>query len=287
MGLPMLKKLLFLVPALLLLSDSEAKEVSVLVPGEPGQQQLHSSPFENGEKVSYRGSWNGIPLTAVDIRTSSLWLDGKKAFQVDVDARTQKGPDFLWRMRDSVQSVFEAGTFWPRQFVLRQRENSRSTDTNAFYDQIEKKWTVSRLREKESSRFEIDSGNTFDVITATYLVRSVDFKVGDQLRFYTLGAKNLYLVTLEVVGLEAITTHLGTLDAYRIIAQAQNLNKSRRAHRTRQATVWISADSRRLPLKLQSQSFFGSVYLEIVKSEGSQGASLQEHATVSFHRPIS
>jgi hypothetical protein len=283
----MLKKLLFLVPAFLLLSDSEAKEVSVLVPGEPGQQQLHSLPFENGEKVSYRGSWNGIPLTAVDIRTSSLWLDGKKAFQVDVDARTQKGPDFLWRMRDSVQSVFEAGTFWPRQFVLRQRENSRSTDTNAFYDQTEKKWTVSRLRGKESSRFEIDSANTFDTITATYLVRSLDLKVGDQLRFYTLGTKNRYLVTLEVVGREAVTTQVGTFDAYRITAQAQNLNKSRRADKMRRATVWISADSRRLPLKLQSQSFFGSVYLEIVKSEGSQGASLQEHAAVSFHRPIS
>ena len=217
-----------------------------------------------------------MPLATADVRTSPLWVDGKKVFQVDVEARTQKAPDFVWRMRDSIQSVFEAGTFWPKQFVFRQRENSRMTDTKALYNQTEKKWTVARLRGKEISRFEIDSGDTLDSITATYLVRSLDLKVGDQLRLHAFGGKDRYLVTLNVVGLEAVTTKVGTFDAYRMAARMQNLTNCRHADRMRQATVWISADYRRLPLKLQSQSFFGSVYLELVKEEvSSHSASLQ------------
>jgi hypothetical protein len=273
----MSKRLLPFLLALLFLSYSEAKEVPVLVPAQPDQQRPDFAPFENGENASYQASWNGIPVATADVRTSPLWVDGKKVLQVDVEARTQKVLDLVWKMRDSLQSVFEAETFRPKQFAFRQRENSRSTNTNALYDQTEKKWTFSRVRGKETSRFEIDSSNTLDPITAAYLIRSLDFKVGDQLRAYVFGAKDRYLVTLDVVGRETVTTQAGTFDAYRITPRLQNLTKSGRADKTRQATLWVSADSRRLPVKLQSQSFVGSVYMEMVKNEIIQNASLQKH----------
>ena len=135
---------------------------------------------------------------------------------------------------------------------------------------MEKKWTVSRQKGKKISRFEIDSSNTLDPITAMYFVRSFDFKVGDQLGFYVFGRNNRYLVTLDIVGREAVTTKAGTFDAYRITPRAQNLNKSGYANRMRHATVWISADSRRLPVKVQSQVFVGSVDFELVKNRSEE-----------------
>lgn len=267
MWVPVSKGLLLFLTCLLFLPHSEAEEIPVLFPAERVRHKLRPLPFENGENASYQATWNGIPVATADVRASPLWVDGKRAFQIDVKAKTKKVLNLLWKMRDSIQSVFEAGTFQPKRFSFHQLENSRSTDTQALYNRTEKKWTVSRLRGEKISRFEIDSDNTFDPITATYLVRSLDFKVGDQLRFYVFGGKNHYLVTLDVGGRETVTTKAGTFDTYRITPRAQNLNQSGYADKMRQATIWISADARRLPVRLQSQVFVGSVYLELIKTE--------------------
>jgi hypothetical protein len=48
----------------------------------------------------------------------------------------------------------------------------------------------------------------------------------------------------------------------------------------REAIVWISADSRRLPVKLQSKVFIGHVYLELTADQPSQTASLQDKSAI-------
>lgn len=261
--------------AVLSLSHSQAKDAPALITEQPPQYQPRHVPFENGEYASYQASWNGIPVATADVRTSPLFLDGKKAFQVDVQARTMRVLDLVWKMRDSIQSVFDAGTLSPKSYVFQQRENSRSTDTHALYNPDEKKWTVSRRKGKKTSRFEINSGTTFDPITATYLMRSLDFKVGDQLRFHVFGGKSRYLLTLNIAAREMVTTKAGTFEAFRIVPRTQNLNSDGYAERMREAIVWISADSRRLPVKLQSKVFIGHVYLELTADRPTQTALLQ------------
>jgi hypothetical protein len=262
------------------LSHSQAKDLSALVKEQPPHYQPRYVPFENGEHASYQASWNGIPVATADVRTSPLFIEGKKAFKVDVQARTMRVLDLIWKMRDSIQSVFDGGTLSPKSYVFQQRENSRSTDTHALYNPAEKKWTVSRRKGKKTSRFEINSGNTFDPITATYLMRTLDFKVGDQLRFHVFGGKSRYLLTLNVAARETVTTKAGTFDAYRIIPSALNLNSDGYAEKMREAVVWISADSRRLPVKLQSRVIIGHVYLELTADQPTQTASFQDNTAV-------
>jgi hypothetical protein len=55
-----------------------------------------------------------------------------------------------------------------------------------------------------------------------------------------------------------------TVEAYRIIPRIQNITKSGYAGRLNEATIWLSADERRVPIKLSSKIVFGSVYLELV-----------------------
>jgi hypothetical protein len=262
--------------AVFTLSHSQAKDPPAPVTEQPPRYRPRYVPFEKGEYASYRASWNGIPVATADVRTSPLFLDGKKVFQVDVQARTLRVLDLIWKMRDSIQSVFDAGTLSPKSYVFQQRENSRSTDTHALYHPAEKKWTVSRRKGKKSSRFEINSDSTFDPITATYLMRSLDFKVGDELQFHVFGGKSRYLLTLDIAAREAVTTKAGTFDAYRIVPRARSLNSDGYAERMREAVVWISADSRRLPVKLQSKVLFGHVSMELTTDQPTLTASLQD-----------
>jgi hypothetical protein len=209
-----------------------------------------------------------VPVGTADIRTSPLWIDGKKYYQVKVKARTSKVVDLFWKMRDTVVSVFEAETLEPYRYSFKQRENRRKVNTKASFDRESNKWLIHRQKGRRVKNYEFVSANTLDPITAVYLARSLDFKVGDQFYFNVFGGKSRYRLTLDIVGRERIKLDAGVFDAFKVKPRIENITKSGYAGRVREATVWISADRRRMPLKIASEVFIGTIYLEMVKEGG-------------------
>lgn len=232
--------------------------------------------FEGGEKQSYRAHWNGLVSVAfADIDASPTIVDGKKVLRVQVEARTSRMLDLIWKMRDSITSTFDAKTLSPSHFKFSQRENSRIIDTEAVYTPDSKRWAVDRRQVGKKPRvYEFKSQNTLDPITAAYLARSVDFKVGDRLYFNIFGGRYRYLLELYVEKKEFVELSLGKVEAFKVIPRIQNTTKKGYANRLNEATIWITTDERRLPIKLSSKVLFGSVYLDLVEDKrGVQSAT--------------
>jgi Protein of unknown function (DUF3108) len=62
----------------------------------------------------------------------------------------------------------------------------------------------------------------------------------------------------------------------------QNLQKSGYASRLTEAAIWISADERRLPVKLSSKIVFGSVQLDLMEDKtGSQSTAVKNDQPAS------
>ena len=219
--------------------------------------------FDGAETFSYKAHWNGIPVATAEIQGVPLTVDGKALYRVEVQAKTTSILDFIWRMRDTFASTFNAKTLQPHQFVFSQRENNRNTDTTALFDQESSKWSVHRQRGKKVDKFDFISNNTFDPITAVYMLRKLEFKVGDRVEFEVFGGKSRYWLTLDVVGRESINLDSGPIEAYKIIPQIKNINKEGYAERMRGAVVWVSADARKIPLRAVTSVFVGSVQLEM------------------------
>jgi hypothetical protein len=227
-------------------------------------------PFEKGEKEVYRASWNGlISVATAEVTTTPTMVDGKKAYQVRIDAKTGKALDLIWKMRDTISSTFDAKSLSPSHYLFNQRENSRVIDTEAKLDATTKNWVVTRQQAGKKTRtYNFESQNTFDPVTAVYLARSVDFKVGDKLNFKIFGGRYHYLLELFVEKKEPVELPSGkTVEAYKIVPHVQNLKKTGYASRLREAAIWISADERRLPVKLSSKIMFGSVQLDLVEDK--------------------
>jgi Protein of unknown function (DUF3108) len=224
-------------------------------------------PFESGERAFYRASWNGlISVASAEIHTTSTVVNGRKIYHVRVQAKSSRVLDLIWKMRDTISSTFDAKALAPSLFTFSQRENSRIIDTVAHYDETSKRWAVHRRQVgKRTKVYEFDSENTLDPLTAVYLARSLDFKPGERLYFKIFGGRYRYLLELQIENKERITLESGkTLEAFKIIPRLQNITKNGYANRVNESVVWISADERRLPVKLSSKIVFGSVYLELV-----------------------
>jgi hypothetical protein len=227
-------------------------------------------PFQAGEKQKYLAHWNGlVSVATAEITATPIVIDGKKVFQVTVQAKSSKLLDLIWKMRDTITSTFDAKGFAPSRFTFRQRENSKVIDTEARYSEFTKRWAVNRQEAgKKIKVYEFDSQNVLDPITAVYLARSIDFKVGDRLYFKIFGGKYQYLLELRIDGIEPVALPSGkSVEAYRIIPFIQNVAKEGYASRLNEATVWITADERRLPVRISSKIYVGSVYLELVEEK--------------------
>jgi hypothetical protein len=246
-----------------LLSVSEAGQAMIKPEAVPAYQPKHF-PFEAGEKEVYQATWNGmISVATAEIETTPTVVDGRKVYQVRVEAKTSTVLDFIWKMRDTISSTFDARALTPSRFTFSQRENSKVIDTEAKLDHATKRWAVNRQQVgKKTKIYQFDAQNTLDPITAVYLARSTDFKVGDKLYFKVFGGRYQYLLELFIEKKEPVELGSGKIvEAYRIIPRIQNITKNGYAGRLNDATIWISADERRVPIKLSSKIVFGSVYL--------------------------
>jgi hypothetical protein len=191
--------------------------------------------------------------------------------------------DLFWKMRDTISSTFDAKALAPSKFTFNQRENSRVIDTEARFDHGAKRWSVNRQQAgKRAKVYQFDSNNTLDPISAVYLARSTDFKVGDKLYFKVFGGRYQYLLELFVEKKEPVALQSGkTIEAYRITPRIQNITKRGYAGRLNEATIWISADERRVPVKLSSKITFGTVYLELVEQRPTEATATEARRPAS------
>jgi hypothetical protein len=267
-----LRAILWAVLMFPLIASSEVDQLSGKAQATPvpAYQPKHV-PFDGGEKATYLASWNGmLSVATAEIYTTPQWIEGKKFYNVRVEAKTSRLLDFIWKMRDTITSTIEAKGLTPTRFTFSQRENSKVIDTVAHFDRSTKKWSVRRNEKRKVKQYEFDQPmNTLDPITAIYLARSQDFKVGDHLYFHIFGGKYRYLLDLEVERRETIRTKSGSIEAFKIVPRIKNVENRGYAERLNEATVWISADERRIPVMLSSKIVFGSIYLEMIPENSS------------------
>jgi Protein of unknown function (DUF3108) len=260
----------------LAISSSPAGQVVATLPA-PEKVPVYQPkyyPFDGGERAVYKASWNGIPVATAEVSTTSHVIDGKKFYTVRVEAKTSAALDLIWKMRDTITSTIEAKALAPSRFTFSQRENRKVIDTEARFDRNTKKWSVHRDERRKVKKYEFDQPpNVVDPITAVYLARSQDFKVGDHLYFNIFGGKYRYLLDLEVERREKIQITSGSVDAFKIVPRIKNLMKHGYAERLNDGSVWISADERRIPVMLSSKIFVGNIYIERIEDKvGTQAA---------------
>jgi len=260
---PRLSRLLFFAAIVSLSTFVFAAETQQPPPLKNYAPRYH--PFEGGERALYEASWLGVPVASAKIDMHPVTLDGKKHYEATVKAESWRGLDMIFKMRDTIESTFDAETLHTRRFSFTQRENKKANDTVATVDPATHKWVVQRKENRKQKNFEFESPYTLDTVAAVYLARSLDFKVGDTFRLEVFGGKSRYLVTIDVVGKESVTVRRKSYEAYKIIPKIAVLSKSGYAKRVRQATAWITADDKRLPVKMSTQVFIGSVNIELAE----------------------
>lgn len=233
---------------------------------EPGKVEIKTERYLPEQKnftpgtYHYVVAWQGIPVANASVEVGDELVDEQPFYRVRATAKTGDFVKLFYRLRHTSDSTFEAESFRPIRFVSHQLERRRDKYREVnFADDGTIRFT-SKSNGRQGSVKEFKSENfTLDPISAAFIARSLPIELGTKASFDVFNGKHRYLITCEVQGRDIITVNGRSYDAFRVVPDVQKLTDSDGEDRLKSATLWISADSDRHVLKLESKVWVGSV----------------------------
>src|SRR5438045_2483477 len=108
--------------------------------------------------------------------------------------------------------------------------------------------------------------NLFDLHSALLYLRSQSLSDHNVYRIVVYPATSAYLTTITVLAHEPISVRAGSYNAIKLDLQLKRVGKKMdlEPHKKfRRATIWISDDENRIPLRIEAQIFVGTVFSEL------------------------
>jgi len=229
-------------------------------------------PFRNGERLTYEASWLGIPAAQAQIelrrapRNRTIWV-------AEATISTDKAVDVFYKMRDYLKERFDDGSLQPREMIIRQRERHRHDDYQVTFDHAQELVTIRKTGPRGILYKRFRATNPWGMMSGAALALSQPLKVGDKLVLDLFSATNRYVLSFTVAGRERLQTVLGPVDALRIEPGVVYMSDSKMRGEATATTIWISDDARKLPLRIESATFFGTVRIELIKVENPPAAA--------------
>src|SRR5205814_4825132 len=113
---------------------------------------------------------------------------------------------------------------------------------------------------------EFELANLFDLHSALLYLRSQPLNNGDVYCVAVYPGTAAYVATFTVTGREKISVHAGTYNAIKLDLHLQKVGKNSELEphkKFRRASVWVSDDNNRIPVRAEAQIFIGTVFAEL------------------------
>lgn len=218
-------------------------------------------PFGDGTQLVYRASWLGIPAAEARVE---LHRERKRLWRGEAWLSTSKAVDILYRARAYLREDFSRSSLAPAGFYIAQRENQRRNEYVASFDRKAGLVTIVKRNKRGSQTTYFRSEDPLGPISGAMMALSQPLAVGDDFTFDVFCGRNRYVIEFKIVRHERLNTPLGEFDALRIAPSMLYLSDSDSRHEARDATVWVSADSRHLPLRLEAAAFIGTIRVDLI-----------------------
>ncbi len=223
-------------------------------------------PFHPGQQLFYKVSWEQLPVAFARI---SLRRDPERSQEWLGEAllSTNKLVDIFYRLRAYLRDEFPVQSLASDVVFIRHSENGRLTEYSVNFDRTDGMVETTRRKHDHIDVKRFVASHPLGPIGASLLAISQPIKVGDSMTLDVFAATERYVVRFRVARREQI--HLGgdDVETFRIIPTILYVSNPRNHYRVSQAMIWISADQRHLPLRIEADTFVGRIYIDLDRSE--------------------
>jgi hypothetical protein len=221
-------------------------------------------PFHDGEQFVFEASWIGIPAASARVKLHSNRKDNS-IWVAEAWVQTSPLADLFYKMRDYVKEDIGKQDLAPRVMYIAQRENRRIDDYTISFDRPADRVTITKKNARGSSSREFIADNGWGMISGGIMALSQPLTAGKTYNFDIFSGTERYVFSFDVTERERVHVPLGDFDAWRIVPDVLYWSDGNLKGEGRDTVLWISADSRHLPLMIQSATFIGYVRAELIE----------------------
>ena len=208
---------------------------------------------------------------------------GRPALLIQGQASTLGLVQALWPMRDTVESAVDRPTGLVLRQTLEQREGGSHTKqiiTFALDGKSGSRWRVRYHKPPDSPDRETTDHrpchSRLDAASLGLYLRLIGAKQDEgETRAVFFDGKNSFRIVVRAEARERITVKAGTFEALRCEVKFEDIDRTetqrQQPDKVKKATLWVSASPLRIPLRLESDTFVGKVYGELVKRTPGKG----------------
>ena len=216
-----------------------------------------SIPFSVGEQIDYHVLFGIIPAGKAQLAVVNMdTVNGQLTYHAVSTARSAKAYDLVFKVRDSVETWFDADSVYSHFYRKRLREGPYRDEKTVRFDLRNERvlWWDDGV---EMAPLSVPP-RVQDVLSAGYKVRTLPLTVGDTLAILTHDVNKTYELLVIVHNREKVQTELGTYDCLKVepVLRSGGIFKKERGARV---FVWVTDDDQRIPVKMQSKVSFGSI----------------------------
>lgn len=230
---------------------------------------LQAIPFAEGEKLVFELSWTIIPAgeAVLEVRPHTM-VNGEKAWHFRMTAETNSFVDTFYKVRDRIDAFTDVQMNHSVLYKKKQREGDSNRDIVVTFDHPNNKVQYSNFKKKKKP-VKIEPGS-FDPLSAFYFIRGVEMTEGSSIERPVTDGKKCVISRVKVVKREKIKVKSGTYDTWMIEPELKHVGGVFEKSKDAKLQLWVTADSRRMLVKIKSKVVVGSFTGELVSYTSTQ-----------------
>jgi hypothetical protein len=224
-------------------------------------------PFYPGEKLTFQMKWTVVPagegtLEILPVET----IKGVKAYHFVLTAKSNSFIDHFYKVRNRIDAYTDIEMTHTILYKKKQSEGKTKRDVVVNFNWDNNKAQYSTLK---NVREPIDVlKGSFDPLSAFYYTRLFDLKENLIIERPVTDGKKCIIGKAFVIKKEILELESGTYDTFLLEPEIKHVGGVFEKSKNAKIQVWVTADYRRMPVKIKSEVVVGSFVGELVSATG-------------------
>jgi len=229
-----------------------------------------SLPFNPGEKLTFELKWTFVPAGEAVLEVLPIEIvNGIESYHFLLTARSNEFIDHFYKVRDRIDAYTDLKMTRSIFYKKNQLEGNTHRDIVVQYNWTKYKARYSNFNE-ELEPIDLLPGS-FDPLSAFYYARLFDLKEDLIIERPVTDGKKCVIGKLAVIKRETLKLECGTFDTYLIEPEVKHIGGVFDKSKNAKIQLWVTADHRRIPVKIKSKVVVGSFTGELVSATGLKG----------------
>jgi hypothetical protein len=224
-------------------------------------------PFAAGEKLSYELSWAFVRASTATLETiPGAEAEGQKALLFRAQAKSTPFIDTFYRVRDEIQSWVDPGV---TRALLYKKDQEEGSYVRNYLVRFNPQGTMAFRYSKGSLKNTLlTQPGSFDPLSMLFLFRTKPLSVGYEFAAPVTDGDKAVVGKARVLRRETISTPAGEFDTFLVEPEVKEIGGVFRKSPDAKLQIWITADERRIPVRVKSKVIVGSFTMDLTAYEG-------------------